>query len=53
MRPQGQTEEEREAWDRETKDIRNAKARERRMQKRLEAQRPSILTENLPIQASS
>jgi hypothetical protein len=53
MRPQGQTEEKREAWDRETKDIRNAKARERRMQKKLEAQRPSILTENLLIQAFS
>jgi hypothetical protein len=39
MRPQGQIEEERKAWDQETKDIRNAKARERRAVKKVEAQR--------------
>jgi hypothetical protein len=39
MRPQGQTEGKKMAWDQETKDIRNAKARERRAVKKVEAQR--------------
>ena len=33
-RPSNQTAEKRAAWDRETKDLRNAKARERRFQKK-------------------
>jgi hypothetical protein len=41
-RPSNQTPEERAAWDRETKDIRNAKARERRAQKKLEAQSQAL-----------
>ena len=56
MRPQGQTKEEKEAWDRETKDIRNAKARERRVQKKLDVQRQLALDqeemESLPVQES-
>ena len=37
-RPSNKTAEERAAWDRETKDLRNAKAKERRLQKKQEAQ---------------
>ena len=36
IRPQNQTEEEKIAWDEETRQIRNAKARETRVRKKVE-----------------